>query len=295
MQLIDVIRCRPKKGEVGVEIEVEGNRLPNAPAGWCAKGDGSLRGNQGVEYVSYAPVMWKELEKHIKTLKIAFDGAVVDFTHRAATHIHVNVQRMTAEELFDKLVNYFIVESLLLKYSSDFRCDSVYAVAAHNESTVIDYLYQIKQQQSFKKLDVNRYKYNALNLVPIWSYGSVEFRAFTTPTDFMDILPWANLLKCVMDNTYKPIDMVEDTSRKGVDHVLHSVFGDMADLLKCPGYEDMVIDGVRRVQGIVYEVPSMSFRTKDPLYFEVPRPKDKLNEAIYRYRPIDPRNFEEVL
>ena len=54
------------KGQIGVEIEVEGEGLPVAPTGWHGKMDGSLRG--GIEYVFRQPESLATTNKRLDDL-----------------------------------------------------------------------------------------------------------------------------------------------------------------------------------------------------------------------------------
>ena len=72
-KIIDVIPgLKPAKGDIGVEIEVEGSSLPPGTMTWRRERDASLRGEESGEYVLNRPVPYEELTEAFNELKKSF-------------------------------------------------------------------------------------------------------------------------------------------------------------------------------------------------------------------------------
>ena len=66
MEWFRLSRGKRTDGDVGIEIEVEGRRLPITEKYWRMEKDGSLRGPENMEYVLDRPMSLKDAKKALK-------------------------------------------------------------------------------------------------------------------------------------------------------------------------------------------------------------------------------------
>src|SRR5574341_1811147 len=89
--------------EIGIEVETEGNFLPNVVPSWNIKHDGSLRGNSK-EYVLKAPCSRIKAKEKLDLLYDALKVNGIDDSKRCGVHIHLNVRNNTIEETFNIVI-----------------------------------------------------------------------------------------------------------------------------------------------------------------------------------------------
>jgi hypothetical protein len=86
-------------GEIGIEIEVEGDNLYKGKLkSWRVEHDGSLRGNDNAEYVLRNPIPRTDIKKVLSELSKALEAnnsEVDNNSPRTSVHIHINCQRLT--------------------------------------------------------------------------------------------------------------------------------------------------------------------------------------------------------
>ena len=81
----------PRNGDFGIEIEVEGQDLPNHRTKfWDTVEDGSLR--NGLEYVINGAISHKDVVPALEELQKAFDDeeSELSFSFRTSVHVHMN-------------------------------------------------------------------------------------------------------------------------------------------------------------------------------------------------------------
>jgi len=83
------------RGDVGVEIEVEGNNLPQYDLdGWRVEHDGSLRG-ESAEYVFGRPRYVNEAKAFVDELCKTLEPCDIQDSGRGGIHVHVNIRDLT--------------------------------------------------------------------------------------------------------------------------------------------------------------------------------------------------------
>src|SRR5690606_4744320 len=102
-----LLRKKSTDGEIGIEIEVEGNKFPKhavegydgvdphfIPDMWQYHRDGSLRGEDNAEYVLKNPIKFSEVPDAVNKLWEMFDkyGTVLETSNRTSVHVHLNAQ-----------------------------------------------------------------------------------------------------------------------------------------------------------------------------------------------------------
>ena len=109
------------EGEVGIEIEVEGQDLPHVVSRyWRTERDGSLKAAEAFEYVLKRPVPRADVKKVLTSLekKWKSNNAIINDSFRAGVHVHINVRDLTTTQMVTFATLYYIFEETLLNYES---------------------------------------------------------------------------------------------------------------------------------------------------------------------------------
>lgn len=178
----------------GIEVELENNTNPRTDgfmeSYWNVVNDGSLR-NNGTEYVSL-PIRANQIESALTQLQVYVRDP--SFSDRTSVHIHMNVRDMTIEQIQSLILIYASVENLLFNWVGHNREDNIFCTKLEDT----DYYTKIAQfSQSPGKACEYWEKYTALNIKPISSKGTVEFRHLYGTYDIQTICTWVNLLSCL--------------------------------------------------------------------------------------------------
>ena len=202
---------------IGIEVEVEGldeGNFPDMRPFWAIRGDGSLR-NNGMEFVS-TPMRGKSLIVALKELEKVLKERYPnhDFSDRTSVHVHINVRTMLCETFINFLLLYCVFESVLYKYVFDScgkkRDTNIFCVPLQEtgHSLCLDDAIRIFEKgdnkTSLVRLSQTWKKYSGLNLIPIRSFGTTEFRHLGGISSTEKILGWINLLlsmKIYAENT----------------------------------------------------------------------------------------------
>jgi hypothetical protein len=175
---------------VGIEVEVEkataGERIHVKSRVWTAHGDGSLR-NNGMEYITfpipvcYAPAALEDL----------FVSGVnqCSFTPRTSIHVHFNCQDLTKDQVNDVVLLYLHFERQLYHFVGRQRIKNIYCVPI-NDTT-------LGSQLLVKRADLWAHtwkKYTGLNLLPLESKGTIEFRQMHGTSNVTKLSQWIRLL-----------------------------------------------------------------------------------------------------
>ena len=254
----------------GVEIEVEGEVISTPPNSlWTLLADGSLRGNSG-EYVlrtpSYGSVVAQQIELLISHLQ---ENGGVQPSDRCGVHIHINMQNLRLNQLYNMLVLYFISEELLIEEYAPERKGNLFCLSGQDAEGVIDWLSGTMRRSLTRILthaDTQKLKYAALNLSSLVRFGTLEFRAFSTPRNteglrrIMDLIKIFGKMKLQSRKYENPIEIVTDVSVLGPK----DFFVKNYPLLnaKVPDLEDKVFSGVRLIQEIAYLFQEISSANK---------------------------------
>lgn len=255
------------KGDVGIEIEVEGKSLPRRVKGWKSEADGSLRGEENIEFVLERPSTLAEAKQALANLDEAYKSneSVVDDTVRAGVHVHVNVQELTLVELFNFITIYLILEEPLTKFCGPFREGNLFCLRSGDAEYVLFALREAAQSRRFRSLVHDNLRYSSMNVKALGTYGSLEFRAMRGTRDLSLIMDWTKILYGLREaaKTFRvPSDVINSFSEGAYDVFLRRTLGPYAaTFLKMEGWEKMVKDGMRRSQTI-------AFSTNWEKYFE---------------------------
>lgn len=294
------------KGDVGLELEVEGKRLPSqedvstfksSTLGrvWTVHNDGSLR-NGGLEYVLDAPCLEEEVPEMVEGLFKIFDvnKTKLDFNQRTSTHVHINVSHMKANHLTSFLVLWYIFEEALLNWCGETRAGNLFCLRSKDSSFIPEQWRDSLSSGHFKFS--NDYKYSSLNLGAFSRFGSFEFRGLRGCEEPSLVIQWSSLLMALRKEAETTLDnpplIVERMSGEGPDSLFQSLcdkyhLGDFAkEILSLEANQDfnkMCWEGFRNIQSIIYEVDWNKIIDKSrETYIRDPFAKEKPSSAKIR-------------
>jgi hypothetical protein len=249
MKIVEAMGIMPQKGEVGIEIEVEGHGLNiRGTEHWRVEYDGSLRG-EGVEYVLSEPVkrglvprVLKEWSKHLKNAEILDTG-------RAGIHVHINVQELTKKQVVQFITLYLVMEPFLMRWCGDSRSGNLFCLSASDAPDLLRLIRSTIQRDSWHRRG-NEVRYAAVNIASIPQYGSLEFRAMRSTPDIRAIRQWVEILLHIKDISQEfasPQQIIEQSSEVGMEEFFDRVLGDFMEF-------DLgsMIEGVRCAQFVAY-------------------------------------------
>lgn len=262
MNLVKDLYGLPKKvltkGDIGIEIEEEGRRLPDYVEGWNVVHDGSLN-EFGREYVLSYPVKIEDVDKvlgNLKSAHLACKSEVHD-TIRAGVHIHVNCQDLTMTQLHNFIITYLILEDLLVSYCGPSREGNLFCLRLKDAKALSRYIiHHLRRKDGFYHDEDIRYA--SINLTSLSKYGSLEFRAMRSTDDYSVISNWAHMLYNIKQFSRQfrdPKHIIESFSEGEYDIFARNALGDelYAELGKTPQEVQQMLKGcMRRSQGIAY-------------------------------------------
>jgi len=166
---------------VGLEIETEGQNLPNfggklTSKYWRTVAEGSLR-NGGCEHVFRQPIGLKGVDNALKE----WDNATVLSTFidsiRTSVHIHYNVASLKLSQIYSIVAAYWFFENVLVHLNGDSRVGNLFCLRVKDaEYTCQSVLKDLKTDQHFHEMSGDGFRYSALNLAALRKFGSLEFR-----------------------------------------------------------------------------------------------------------------------
>jgi hypothetical protein len=189
---------------IGVEVELEGrpdDQLRNPPNLWRIVHDGSLR--NGAEFIFNEPLKGRAIIDALSSLQrfIDSDGSF-HASARCGIHVHLDIRDMSTKQLVNFLMVYILMEKITFSYVDMSRLKNPYCRPLCN-STFKHILHKLNSLEddsdtNVSKLlaiaDSNAEKYAALNIRPITSFGSVEFRMHEGSTNIMRLAEWINII-----------------------------------------------------------------------------------------------------
>lgn len=247
-----------KRGDYGVEIEVEGDNLPRDVKGWRAEHDGSLRGNS-CEYVMADPRVLSGTILSLKTLSYAYKAneTKVQQSNRTGVHVHVNIQRLTYKELFTFITTYLVLEDLLVSWCGESRVGNLFCLRTRDADYFYQMLEKAVQTRNIRYLVDDDIRYCSINLAAIGKYGSVEFRSMRGTDNLKDVITWVKLLDKVKTNSVTkfkdPRTVIEAMSVSTPKEFIETIFEELSgEILALPDTDLSLWDGVRRAQDVAF-------------------------------------------
>lgn len=261
----------PTVGDIGVEVEIEGARLPNLTDNegvpnnpyWLVTHDGSLR--NGLEYVFQGPFPFDRVLPALESLDEAFKAnkSVLSPSMRCSTHIHVNMHDKTFCQALVYATAYYILEEALSHNCGRNRAGNLFALRLVDSYGVVpNHIIPAITQNRMSNFGADAIRYAGLNFKALVTKGTLEFRMLGTTTPLTDkTLEWVTLLYNLRQNSLArfqtPVDIVESFSGDGARQFAVDMLGqELADkwVFSVDKWEEMCYRGVRLVQDYTYEV-----------------------------------------
>ena len=218
---------------LGIEVELEkfaAKEDPSTLRYWNLKEDGSLR-NNGMEFVLKVPLKGFDLESALRELEEYLQKCKYDASKRCSTHIHVDVRDFTFEQLRTLVTVFCMFEEFLFRYVGGNRDDNFYCLPLYKSNqNKMDICWDISNQV----IDLSP-KYSSLNIQPIRSFGSVEFRMQDALTDFDSLVEWSTIISKIANfaKSYKDeiSNLFEGHSEQGGEAIFNQVFEEVSQCL----------------------------------------------------------------
>ncbi len=194
---------------VGIEVEAESLRrnrdyYQHTPTPintyWSVVRDGSLRGSNSAEFVFQQPMFGEDVVNALTSLHDEIGD--LSPSVRTSVHVHLDVRDMTYQQLLNLVIVYLLAEPILFSQVDKERVHNPYCAPLRSCST---YLANIRQcltsddrdgYYSFLGNSAGN-KYTALNLLPMATQGSIEFRHKEGTSDVNTIIDWLNIIYCI--------------------------------------------------------------------------------------------------
>ena len=243
---------------VGIEIEVEGERLPHIDTEvWKSEADASLRG-ESYEYVLRQPVPFAETRNVLSEMEQEWkeNKTRIKNSPNAGVHIHVNCSDLTVTQLYNYLALYLVVENILVNKCGNHRVGNLFCLRACDAEYLIDMLGAAIKEQDLRILHTDDLRYASVNVKALGDYGSLEFRAWRSDGDLEGIAWWCELLqhlKALAKEVDNPVAVVHSVSEMRPEGFFQMILGKFAkDIPWNPSYDMAISDSVRRVQQFAY-------------------------------------------
>lgn len=231
----------------GVELEMEDVKYWED---WVMDGiirvaDGSLR-NNGSEFITQ-PMNFTTLQEILTKFFVRNKVKESNVTERTSVHVHVNCQDLTSEQVVNICLIYQVVEKLLFAFAGKDREDSIFCVPWHQTTLSGSIFTDI--HSILHKLKT-WHKYTALNLLPLFEYGTVEFRHLAGQTNVEVILTWCRLIghmvKYAKENTLEAVEqtLMHLNTNSQYKNLLDAIFKEDAGHLLQFNFTNLLEDGV---------------------------------------------------
>jgi len=127
---------------------------------------------------------------------------------RTSTHVHVNVQPRTLEELRIIVGFSILAEPLLMSFAGETREENIYCVPFYRTPSEVDTIAAAVNTQTFEHLG-NTCKYSGLYLAPVLRFGTIEYRHAPFWTDRITLEKWLDIIT-VCATAYQRFNDFED-------------------------------------------------------------------------------------
>lgn len=235
------------KGDVGVEIEVEGEDLVVvADRDWNSVPDGSLR--NGIEYITKGAVSLQHFPTKLSRLKDKLKDSKLSFSFRTSVHVHVNCLELTYKQTLNFIYLSTLMDSILVNYCGDSRKANRFCLRLRDAEGMVDNLKGLFARSGdrpvfFRRvLPQNQLRYAAINVESLGKYGTVEFRSMRGTLDQDILIPWVETLVHMREfaKTFEsPTAMFNSITEEGSEEFIRHALGAH---YKAFEYPDMVSD-----------------------------------------------------
>lgn len=205
---------RSPRGQFGIEIETEGDRLPagGVTEAFIGKPDGSLR--EGMEYVSRV-LTYDEVNRCVTELRTVLDQckAKINPSYRSSTHIHYNMADRTLRDVLGMMVIWALVEPCVFRLMPPGRDGSLFCVSSYDSGELANFTDRFCEQigNCFGNGFNPRGKYSSLNITRLGpgdgpTLGTIEYRVFPTSLRGDQIATWCTWINRMSEIVSKEED-----------------------------------------------------------------------------------------
>lgn len=256
MFIRDFCSVNKQTGEVGIEIEVEGDDLPYSVNGWRKEEDGSLRGESG-EFVLEDPCPRGHVHARLSDVYNAYEECetYIKPSTRQSVHVHINIQDMTITQVYTFILTFIIFEELMVDYCGEGRTGNLFCLRAKDAGYFLHTLADSASARRFTRLATDTLRYSAVNVASLFKYGSLEFRSMRGGTDQATLELWIKMLLAIKDYAMlkgDPKDLAVDFKDMDVEAFIDLVFKQHSHVLKKDGYERSIREGARLIKMVAY-------------------------------------------
>lgn len=249
---------RRTKGDVGIEVEIEGGPWPEGPIkNWVTHQDGSLR--NGIEYVIRQPVSADRVRASVQVLADGLAATNKVFSYRTSVHVHINVQHLTTRQWVNFVTLFTILEKLLVNQVGPERAGNKFCLRMCDAEQPLDIIRNGVLLNRLRDHLNGDLKYASMNVRATRTHGTLEFRAMKGNLDVGFITDWVGILVRLRDEAIKaenPAVFVEQVSMLGAEEFVRRYTPAdspiMWRVLRDPELNNDIYEGVRLVQDIAY-------------------------------------------
>jgi len=276
----------------------EGNKelLPSLKTFWRVIKDGSLR--DGTEFIFNGPLIGANIISALTQLDELFkvyvnprNGRGVVSSDRCSVHVHLDVRRLSDAELTNLILVYLLFERFIFLSLDPSRIKNSYCRPLTdssfkyilsdllNVSNGEDRLIRILQAVT-RQCD----KYSALNILPVTSKGSIEFRHHQGTTKPLELVNWINIIFALKkaSGEYSVSYLLDFYDKNGFRSLIDLVFHDIPvyniDIHSDLDINHIINSGANDVKEIIY-MGALSKR--DQTSKSRARP---VNTLLYKYK-----------
>jgi hypothetical protein len=271
-----VMNNKATKGELGIEVEVEGNQFPKPPGAagthtptrmpgmtyWSYVHDGSLRGTDNAEYILTKPIAFKDTQAAVTELFAGLTqfGSVIDDSHRTSVHVHLNCQEFHLNRLCSFMGLWYALEEVLTEWCGEHRVGNLFCLRAMDAPAIIAQLRMFFRKDGAVQLSEHLH-YAGLNAHALSKYGSIEVRTLRGCTDPQTILDWCSILQRLYELSAEfpdPRDICSLFSAEGPLAFFEYILRDRAPIVRSAisynddQIRDAMYNGVRLAQDLCF-------------------------------------------
>lgn len=265
--------CDRKSGTIGLELEIEGERIPVDPyvpnlygavtsTFWNNIKDGSLR-NGGREFVLNTPCTEEEVAPLLEGLFSYFKKTrtTINNSNRCSTHVHINVGGYKVHQISAIIALWYIFEDALINWWDERRKTNHFCLALKDTKATYE-IWNRFVQTGYKPHLTDGLKYSALNILPVWTQGSLEFRCGDGVDEPTRPIMWTIFLNSManyaVEHFSNPSHLAQSASEINPEGIFYSIcdreeLRDFARQVieKNPHFNDSCMASLRDIQGLL--------------------------------------------
>jgi len=205
----------------GIECEIESVRSHERIHTdlWEVKTDGSLR-NNGLEFVS-PPVPLSQAVVSFEHLhaKLIHHELATKFSPRTSIHVHANCKNLDEKQVKNIILFYALFEEAFFLMVEPSRRDNIHCVA------LTDTHLSSRYHQPLGDLWSSWSKYTALNIKPLGTFGTIEFRHSHGHDDLRMFSDWLKVIENLFELGKTTTPTPDNLTEENITFWFDEVFG----------------------------------------------------------------------